>query len=195
MKTDARVRYTKMVIKDCFIELLKIHPINKITVKDVCEAAEINRATFYKHYNDCFDLLKQIEDGLIADLQQLVQESQYTDSTDIFKRMFDKIKEDGTLYITLVSDHGDNTFPNRILNLCYEQMNASFENQFPNMSDSKRKWLYYFSASGCSGLLSHWINTGMQEDAAELSEFIGGLLNRINSGFMQASIGHAAERD
>lgn len=55
MKTDARIRYTRVVIKDSFVKLLKSQPINKITVKDVCDLAEINRVTFYKYYTDCFD--------------------------------------------------------------------------------------------------------------------------------------------
>lgn len=181
MKTDARIRYTKMVIKNCFMELLKCRPINKITVKDVCEAAELNRATFYKHYNDCFDLLKQIEDELISELQQLVQESHQKSSADIFNKIFSKIKEDGDLYIILSSENGDSAFPNRILNLCYEQANPSIESQFPNISKTKREWLYYFSASGCSGVLSHWFSTGMKEDTAELSEFISELLTKLRS--------------
>ena len=64
MKTDARVRYTKMIIKKSFISLLKERPINKITVKAICEMSEINRATFYKYYNDPFDLMEDIESVL-----------------------------------------------------------------------------------------------------------------------------------
>lgn len=183
MKSDARVRYTRMVIKNCFIELLKSQPVNRITVKDVCELAEVNRATFYKHYTDCFDLLKQIEDEMIAELKLMIQDSKHKNNTEIFKKMFSRIKHDGELYITLVSDHGDSTLPNRILSLCYEQMNLSIEDQFPNMSKPKWEWLYYFSANGCSGILSHWINTGMKEDVSELSNFIGDLISKINTGF------------
>lgn len=189
MISDARVRYTKMVIKDNFIKLLKKQPVNKITVKDVCELAEINRATFYKHYTDCFDLLKQIEDEMIADLEHLIPELPHKNHTDMFKKMFRKIKEDGELYITIASEYGDTTFPNRILNLCYEQMYPSFEIQFPNMDKLKQEWLYYFSASGCSGVLNHWIGTGMKEDASELSKFIGDLLNKLSDGFHDPNVG------
>ena len=79
MKTDARVRYTKMIIKKSFISLLKERPINKITVKAICEMSEINRATFYKYYNDPFDLMEKIEEDLfnlkkkfIKDLQSVI---------------------------------------------------------------------------------------------------------------------------
>lgn len=184
MKSDARVRYTKRVIKECFVKLLENQPINKITVKEVCESAEINRATFYLHYTDCYDLLKQIEDEMIFELKQLIQESQHKNSVEIFKKMFNKIKEDSALYLTITSENGDSTFPNRILSLCYEQMTPSFESLFNNISKSKREWLYYFSANGCSGILHHWINTGMKEDVIELSKFMSDLLNSINKQYI-----------
>ena len=56
-KTDARIRYTQRILKESFLILLKQKPVNKITVKEVCEMAELNRATFYAHYSDCFALL------------------------------------------------------------------------------------------------------------------------------------------
>ena len=56
-KTDARIRYTQRILKESFLTLLKQKPVNKITVKEVCEIAELNRATFYAHYSDCFALL------------------------------------------------------------------------------------------------------------------------------------------
>ena len=64
-KTDARVRYTKRVLKESFLKLLKEKSVNKITVKEVCELAELNRATFYLHYSDCFALLESIEQELL----------------------------------------------------------------------------------------------------------------------------------
>lgn len=45
MKTDARVKYTKMVLKKALLELMQHKPVNKITVKEICERAELNRAT------------------------------------------------------------------------------------------------------------------------------------------------------
>lgn len=181
MKSDARIRYTKMVIKDSFIQLLKSQPINKITVKDVCELAEINRATFYKHYTDCFNLLSQIEEEAISELQEIIHSTQHTNMADVFGKMLTKMKEKGSLYFTLFSDNGDSKFPARIFNLCYEQMNLPIENQFPEISKTEREWLYYFTAHGCSGIMNHWINSGMNEDISEISKFVGKLsINILN---------------
>ena len=64
-KTDARIRYTQSVLKQVLLSFLKEKPINRITVKEVCERAGLNRATFYAHYSDCFALLESIEEDLL----------------------------------------------------------------------------------------------------------------------------------
>lgn len=179
MKTDARIRYTKMVIKNSFIALLKDYPVNRITVTDVCNLAEINRATFYKHYTDCFDLLDKIELDMIKELQQLLQGSKNKNLTDLFINIFDEIKKDSSLYLVVTSNHGNPSFPNRILNMFYDEMISLFDQKTPSISINKKEWLYFFSANGCAGLLSHWITSGMKEDTKELAEYIKQLLEKI----------------
>ena len=61
MKIDRRVRYTKMVLKNSFVQLLNEKSFDKITVKELCERADVNRGTFYVHYKDQQDLLHQIQ--------------------------------------------------------------------------------------------------------------------------------------
>lgn len=58
------------VIKEAFLTLLEEKPINKITVKELCEKADINRATFYTHFSDCFDLLEKIEGDILAEFER-----------------------------------------------------------------------------------------------------------------------------
>ena len=67
-KIDRRKKYTRMVLKESLLEILKSKPITSITVKEICERADINRSTFYSHFNDQFDLLFQIEEELIDDM-------------------------------------------------------------------------------------------------------------------------------
>ncbi|MBR4795358.1 MAG: TetR/AcrR family transcriptional regulator, partial [Lachnospiraceae bacterium] len=69
-KNDARVRYTQHVLKESFLKLLKKKPVNKITVKEVCELSGLNRSTFYSHYSDCFALMEAIEDELLYDFEK-----------------------------------------------------------------------------------------------------------------------------
>lgn len=177
MKTDARIRYTKMVIKQSFIALLKEKPVNRVTVKDVCERAEINRATFYKHYADCYDLLAKIEEEMIDELTALVQQTDDRQLSALFYQMFAKIQADGALYLTIASDHGDASLPARILQLFYEQ--AAPHVNSANPSPAQQHWLYYFLANGCAGVLSQWLNTGMQEKPEDMAVYLESLINKL----------------
>ena len=62
---DLRKERTKRNIINAFIELRAHKPLERITVKELSERALINKATFYSHYEDVYDLSKQLEDETI----------------------------------------------------------------------------------------------------------------------------------
>ena len=49
-KLDRRVEMTKRLLKKSLIELLKNESIEKISIRNLCQNADVNRSTFYKHY-------------------------------------------------------------------------------------------------------------------------------------------------
>ena len=59
-KPDRRTRYTRMAIKDALLSILAEKEYADITVADLCRTAEINRGTFYLHY----DHIRQVLDEL-----------------------------------------------------------------------------------------------------------------------------------
>lgn len=60
-QSDRRTRYTKQVIKDAYLELLDEFQPSKITVTEVCRRADINRGTFYLHYEDLPRVMEELE--------------------------------------------------------------------------------------------------------------------------------------
>ena len=60
-KTDRRIEHTRHSIKTAFLSLLQTKAFRQISVKELCEKAEINRATFYAHYTSLPDLMEEIE--------------------------------------------------------------------------------------------------------------------------------------
>ncbi|MCY7718063.1 TetR/AcrR family transcriptional regulator [Bacillus altitudinis] len=56
-KKDPRILRTRQLIVDSFLSLASEKDFNHITVRDITEKATINRATFYAHFDDKFDLL------------------------------------------------------------------------------------------------------------------------------------------
>ena len=170
MGLDARIRYTKAVIKDTFIVLLKEKPVNKVTVKEICDLAEINRATFYRYYSNPFDLLDKIELEMLSQMKSSLKTSPRS-FREIFTFIMDNIRADGERYQVLASENGDSKFPGRIFSLYYESIREELRKQFPNLSSTQQEWLYYFSAQGCCGILERWISGGMVEDVEEVSDF------------------------
>ena len=69
---DRRVLYTKKMITDTFLQLLSYKDIKKITVREICKEADINRATFYRYYLDVYDLLDHIQTDFVNDLKRVV---------------------------------------------------------------------------------------------------------------------------
>lgn len=63
-KKDLRYSRTDRLLQEAFLELLKVKSVNRISIRDLTERAGINRCTFYHHYQDIYDLLEQIEDGV-----------------------------------------------------------------------------------------------------------------------------------
>lgn len=57
VKNDPRIFRTRKLIVDSFISLASEKDFNAITVSDITKKAMINRATFYAHFDDKFDLL------------------------------------------------------------------------------------------------------------------------------------------
>lgn len=63
--TDRRMLYTRSLIKSSLLELLKTHSFTSVSVTALAEQAGIGRNTFYRHFNNTFDVLEAtIDDAL-----------------------------------------------------------------------------------------------------------------------------------
>lgn len=67
-KVDARVLRTKHDLREGLLSLLKKKPLEKITVKGICDYTKINKMTFYKHYKDKYDLLDDCINEIASDI-------------------------------------------------------------------------------------------------------------------------------
>lgn len=68
MADNRRVKLTKQMIKDAYLELLEQYPSEKISVTDICKAADVNRSTFYMYYDDTVSLRQKIENEVLEQL-------------------------------------------------------------------------------------------------------------------------------
>lgn len=65
-RSEAKYHNTAVKFDKAFLELLEIKDFADISIKDICEKAGANRSTFYLHYENTYDLLKETQ-GYIMD--------------------------------------------------------------------------------------------------------------------------------
>ena len=74
-KTDRRTRYTRNIIRESYLELLAELPPSKVTVTEVCRRADINRGTFYIHYEDLPQVMEELENAAYDEIISFIHKS------------------------------------------------------------------------------------------------------------------------
>lgn len=72
MAEDRRVRKSKRAIKQAFIQLLKENNLDRITIQQISDLADVNRGTFYLNYEDKYALLDEMEKEQIEEIKKFV---------------------------------------------------------------------------------------------------------------------------
>ena len=129
---NQRIKLTKTLLKDAMIQLLKTKTIYDLSIIEICKTAEINRSTFYNHYGNQYDLLKEMENETfeVANgfLDKLVLADE-EDSKAYLISLLDYIEKNHELFILLLNNNVDNTFSEKLGKLVTSQMlrNISIE--------------------------------------------------------------------
>ena len=107
---DIRVKKTKRAIQKAFIELLREKPYEKITVREVAERAEINKTTFYAHYETLNALAAELEQQTIhLIMEQMDSAQQIFDSPEVFVREMFTLLQQSVDFLSIIStSHIDN---------------------------------------------------------------------------------------
>ena len=71
---DLRVVRTKTAIRNALVELIEEKGFDAITVKDITTKANINRGTFYAHYQDKFDLMTKCQEDIMYEFSNIAKE-------------------------------------------------------------------------------------------------------------------------
>ena len=87
---DLRERKTKRAIKDAFLQLRAKKPLERITIKELSDIAEISKATFYLHYKDIYDLSEQLQNEVVQDIMGVVSqdEAALVDMEQMAKKLY-----------------------------------------------------------------------------------------------------------
>jgi AcrR family transcriptional regulator len=143
--------------------------------------AQINRATFYTHYRDAFDLLEQIENELFAEVSATIITGD-NDPDRLTEEILRVIGRNIELCRVLFSENGDKMFLRRIIDSAREKTIADWRKDYPHASPQQLDLLYTFITSGSVAMIEQWVRTGMQEPPLEL----GGLSKKVSEIWLGA---------
>lgn len=191
-KNDRRVRYTRMVLKQALLELMKTTDMSRITVKAVCDLADVNRGTFYAHFDDPRQLLRQIEEELACEIFDTIQRHGI-DTADTYQMIAELIQclyDNRELCKTVLGPHGDVTFLNELI---YRVQAACADAWGAAMSAESRpllEYLYTFVARGSVGVVQKWI----EKDMADPPQVIAAVINDMTYQGLRGYAGKAARK-
>lgn len=170
-KLDRRVKYTIMVLKNSLVELLHEKPLEKITVKEICDISDINRGTFYSHFKDQYALYSSLVDELLDNLFSRLGDFMSSDEEEIHAQVlseFEYIRDNADIFRTLINSGVANSTKEKIRDVIKDmylsKVSESADIDYVNAS-------YSFFAAGAVDLISYWLNSGMTKTPEEMAAF------------------------
>lgn len=172
---DLRTERTRRSIINAFIELRVKKPLEKITVKELSEHALINKATFYSHYSDIYDLSEQLEKEAVDTVLKSIPhpDSLITNPNQAAAELAFALMFHGKLFDTLFSGSRAPLLINRL----EQGLKDKIYTTYPEYKDSL-EWDILLSVmiQGCfHAFVAHMNDT----DVNELIKIIGKISERL----------------
>jgi AcrR family transcriptional regulator len=182
-KESRRIRYTKMVLRESLMELMKTRQISAISIKEICAKADISRSSFYNYYTDQYDLLKKTEEETLAFINNnLTQYALYKNEKRGALRMVEEILQyvvdnKKSIYV-LFSENGNINFQKTLFSSMYEKnILKSLTDKLPD--EQTKQYYFLFIVTGTISLIYHWIKNGMDKPIPELAKLIINITSQI----------------
>lgn len=153
---------TKESLGAALKQMLTVKPIDKITVKDLVEICGVNRQTFYYHFDDVYDLLEWVfeEDANCVLPSEVVYEHWRDDVM-----MFFKYLADNSVFALNIYNSNSRIYMLRYFKRRLQGCIRSFAiivSEGKNIDRTDFEFVVEFYANGIVGLISQWLDLGMQ---------------------------------
>lgn len=167
---DNRVRYTKVVLQQALLKILQSKNIDKVTIKELCQQAQVNRGTFYLHYATPNDLLREIEEQFIA--ENMAMFSPYFDKgyeTSYMAALFAGILKNRDVCRIIMGKNGNPRFLERIQQMVRPYVVDGWCREFPKYRREDLDYIYDFIFAGSMRLILSWIEDDQGLSTDELA--------------------------
>ena len=163
---------SKTLIRDALIKLLNNQKdISSITVSDIVKVANINRGTFYNHYNNIMDVLEEIENELFEELLKLLKKhSPLANASDFLYSLIEYFKQQEKNYKPIVKGLSKTVLDNLIL---------KFITQIKEIMPDVDEIMMLFIINGLTGLYFDYLEGKIDMSLDELCTQCISYINNI----------------
>ncbi len=179
-KENQRVAISKRLLKEALLSLLKEKKIDKISITELCKKAEINRATFYRHYNVPQDVLTDIELEIIGKAQNIAPlPTTVKGALPYLEQLFTFAYDNADIVRILIANDADTHF-SHLLDSCNNsilQEKLHLLNGDLLDKDSVKLLAAYLGGGGYH-LIKAWLMDDMPKTPQEIAKIIFNLIIR-----------------
>jgi len=164
---------TKRLMQDALIDLLSEKPIHKVTVRELCERADVNRSTFYAHYASPYDILSELEVAIIdRTISYLDEASDRNTHRNALIKLLKFYESHRNLYLLLLSNTQDGCYVDNLTKAAgswISNFNAPSDKKLPPDLSAYR---WNFNTAGSVKLVRDWLKSDPRISPAEMAEIL-----------------------
>lgn len=183
-----KVQETKDRIRNAFFEIYSSKKIEKISIKEITEKAQLNRGTFYVYYKDIYDLLEKTEEELMSELLEKVRSAVVMilrdESVSPFMPPIEFYQKYNKILRTLLGANGDPNFVFKMKKVVKGMLREVLKKEkMPEIEHIE--YLMEYISSAQIGIISYWLENDMEIPIVELGEMIKQITLHGPLGFLR----------
>lgn len=172
-KNNQRTRLSKILLKNALMDLLSEKgSVTKISVRELCERADLNRSTFYAHYSEPKELLEEVEAELLDATREHLQKIGAENDVGAHRYLLSfliYIKENDKPFRTLLIDAGDPEFRSKFMQQSIIQFVENLDIAFPK---EQEQYVYSYILNGSTGVIIQWMRSDYSIDENALVDLL-----------------------
>lgn len=155
--------------------------MSSITVKEICERADVNRSTFYAHYYNQYDLLNKIEEETIEDMKGYLNQFDYgkqEDGLQLIEKLLEYFASKRDVCRTLLNEKAETTFQSKATVVAHQYFMKHWTT-VSSLDEDLTEYLSTFIINGSIHVVKTWLTHDMENSPKEMAEM---LIHLINNG-------------
>lgn len=169
-KEDRRVAITKRMLKDALTDMLREIDIYHVSIRELCQRADVNRSTFYKYYGSQFDLLADMEKDLLDFLSKTITEHS-SNPEKIIKAACEYMEEHLEFGRLIINNNVDPLFPQKLFSLTAIR-EISPVKRMNMQNEDMAEYLYNYITFGAYRIICIWLNKEKREPPEEIAHML-----------------------